>query len=124
MDFWATALLKHSRFSLDEAIDNYASKTYDLAYPIINGTEHQPGLGEFLETKKFYTGKYHKVANLMPALKDFFGVDVYPTFVGHAGYHPSLLEVGVLTNKECNTKIHHPMSTTIPPGEFLMRRFR
>ncbi|KAL1810638.1 hypothetical protein ACET3Z_027628 [Daucus carota] len=58
-DFWATSLLKHSRFSLDEAITDYVSKTFELASPMINGTNDQPGLGEFLEMRGFTTGKYH-----------------------------------------------------------------
>lgn len=121
-DFWATSLLKHSWFSLDEAITDYVSKTFELASPMINGTDDQPGLGEFLEMRGFTTGKYHDVAHLLPALKDFFTVDAYPTFVGHGGYHPALAEVGVLTVKDCSAKIFHPMSTTVPQGKFLMRR--
>lgn len=41
-NFWATGLLKHSRFSLYDAITDYASKTYQLANPMINGTPDQP----------------------------------------------------------------------------------
>ncbi|KAL6568726.1 hypothetical protein OROHE_004410 [Orobanche hederae] len=112
-DFWATSMLKHSWFFLDENITDYASKTFKLADPIINGTNNKPGLGEFLEMRNLCTGKYHEVTHLLGALKEFFTVDGYPNFVGHGGYHPSLFEVGVIATKDCSARISHLCSRLV-----------
>lgn len=127
---WARGLLKHSRFSLDDVIVDYASTTYELAKPILEGRQvelesgelrHELGLGEFLLQEEFQVGEYYDVADLLVSLKRFFGVDVLPTFIGHGGYHPSLFEVGVLTTKDGSTRIDHPMVSKVPQGKFLMR---
>lgn len=120
---WQHGLLKHFRFSHDDYISDYASKTYELARPILRGSDGQPGLGEFLLSEGFRVGEYHEVTDLLLALKQFFGgLDAAcPTFIGHGGYHPALFEVGVLATKDSTQKISHPMLTKVPRGKFLMR---
>ncbi|KAK1390849.1 hypothetical protein POM88_019027 [Heracleum sosnowskyi] len=127
---WCQSLVKHYQFSLYDLLLEYASTTYKLAKPVLEGTEvelesgeleHQLGLGEFLLKEGFVVGKYHDVKKLMESLKRFFGVDVFPTFVGHGAYHPSLFEVGVLTTKDGAKRIDHPMASKVPEGLFLMR---
>ncbi|KAL6542792.1 hypothetical protein OROHE_010312 [Orobanche hederae] len=118
---WEHGLLKHFRFSHDDYIPHYASKIYEIARPILKGIEGKPALGKFLLDEGFNVGAYHDVEKLLVSLKEFFGVDAYPTFIGHGGYHPALFEVGVLATKDCDRRIHHPMVAKVPKGKFLMR---
>lgn len=121
-NMWGHGLVKHSRFSFSpgDLIYDYASKIFYMAKPILKGSEGCPGLGEFLMQEGFVVGQYHDVADLMVSLKKFFGVDVYPTFIGHGGYHPSLFEIGLLATRDCARRLPHPMSSKVPKGKFLM----
>ncbi|KAK1401178.1 hypothetical protein POM88_000783 [Heracleum sosnowskyi] len=120
-DMWARKMLKHSGFSNFDLILVYASMTYLVEKLILKGSEGKLGLKVFLVKKEFLVGKYYHVADLLVALKEYFGVDICPTFVGHGGYHPSLFEVGVIFNKDYTQMIPHPMVTKVPNGQFLLR---
>ena len=72
----------------------------------------------------FVVGKYYEVAKLLVSLKKFFGVDVFPTFIGHGGHRPSLYEVGVLFTKDCTQMIHHPRVGEVSQEKFLMSTYR
>lgn len=115
-EFWYNGMIKHYRFATEGTIPDYASLTYKLADPILNGSE---SLKDFLR-KRFKVCKYHKVEVLMASLKEFFGVDVYPTFVRH-GHHPSLFEIGILYTKDGSKRINHPLVNNVPTGKFLMK---
>ncbi|KAL6512305.1 hypothetical protein OROHE_019947 [Orobanche hederae] len=80
---WGHESLKHSNFSLDEGIPNYGYTLYSIAEPILQGTNGQPGLGDFLAKEGFKAGRYYDVADLLVSLKKFFGVEGYPTFFKH-----------------------------------------
>ncbi|KAL6521343.1 hypothetical protein OROGR_017912 [Orobanche gracilis] len=114
---WGHGLLKHFQFSNGDYIRDYASKTCDLAHPILKGSEGGLGLGEFLAEEGFVVGEYHEVKKLLVSLKKFFKVDVCPTFVCHGAYHPSLFEVGVLATKDCSQRIPHLMVSKFPQRE-------
>ena len=90
-------MVKHSRFFTFDSVKNYASLTYQLADPILNGKGNNLSLGEFLGNK-LKIGEYHKVDDLKIELFFVFGVDVYPTFIAQ-GRHPSLYEIGILYTK-------------------------
>ncbi|WOG81364.1 hypothetical protein DCAR_0100510 [Daucus carota subsp. sativus] len=62
----------------------------------------------FWKKNGFEVGKYHQVEDLHLVLKEYFGVDVYPTFVAQ-GTHPFLHEVGVLYSKDSREKLDHPI---------------
>lgn len=117
-DFWFAGMVKHNRLSTIDSISDYASTTYKLVDPILNSGENYPGLADFLYLEELYIGKYHTVKKHMAVLKEFFGVDVYPTFVGQ-GRHLVLFEIGVLYRD--GKMIDHPLAHTVPCGQFLMR---
>ena len=100
---------------------DYASKIYEFGETVVTGNAEEYSLGEFLEEKGFDVGKYHQVEDLHLVLKEYFEVDVYPTFVAQ-GTHPFLHEIGVLYSKDSGEKIDHPMAKLVPGGSFLMRR--
>ncbi|KAL6521348.1 hypothetical protein OROGR_017917 [Orobanche gracilis] len=60
-DMWGRGLLKHFQFSNGDYIHDYTSKTYDLAHPILKGTEGGLVLREFLAEEGFVIGEYHEV---------------------------------------------------------------
>ena len=125
-EFWAKRFLKHGSFSTSLNIDgevmvDYASKIYEFGETVVTGNAEEYCLGEFLEKNGFQVGKYHQVEDLHPVLKEYFEVDVYPTFVAQ-GTHPFLHEVGVLYSKDKGEKLNHPMAKLVPKGSFLMRR--
>ncbi|WOG81362.1 hypothetical protein DCAR_0100508 [Daucus carota subsp. sativus] len=125
-EFWAKRFLKHGSFSTSLNIDgevmvDYASKIYEFGETVVTGNAEEYSLGEFLEEKGFDVGKYHQVEDLHLVLKEYFEVDVYPTFVAQ-GTHPFLHEIGVLYSKDSGEKIDHPMAKLVPGGSFLMRR--
>ncbi|KAL6528847.1 hypothetical protein OROMI_029023 [Orobanche minor] len=119
---WGHGSLKHSNFSLDEGIPNYGYTLYSIALPILQGTNGQPGLGDFLAKEGFKAGRYYDVADLLVSLKKFFGVEAYPTFFKHGGYHPSLFEIALLLSKDGTKRLDHPMAAKARKGKFLMRR--
>ncbi|KAL6548244.1 hypothetical protein OROGR_008665 [Orobanche gracilis] len=119
---WGHGSLKHSNFSLDEGIPNYGYTLYSIAQSILQGTNGQPGLGDFLANEGFKAGRYYDVADLLVSLKKFFGVEAYPTFFKHGGYHPSLFEIALLLSKDGTKRLDHPMAAKAPKGKFLMRK--
>ncbi|KAL6528574.1 hypothetical protein OROMI_029219 [Orobanche minor] len=116
MSFWCYSLVKHSCLSKTESIPDFASTTASLGMQVLQ----EKDLRFFLQ-KKFAVGKYHKVADLQVALKEYFKADVYPTFIGLANHHPCLYEIGVMHDKTTKKVVDHPMAKYVPQGMFLMR---
>lgn len=119
MSFWSYNLVKHSWLSETEKMPDFASTTASLGMEVLNGSEEKD-LRSFLQ-KRFAVGKYHKVADLQVALKEYFKADVYPTFIGVAKHHPCLYEIGVMHDKTTKKVVDHPMAKYVPQGKFLMR---
>lgn len=128
LEFYANQFIKHSHHTELVWIDNFFYTAAQLCLPILS-FNNRTDLRIFLYANGFETNKYHKVSDLIEALRVYFRVYAMPIFTLD-GPHVCFRESSVIYNLGDKSAVDHPramllaktMAASPISYEFLMRR--